>query len=170
MRSEDAVSRVKRALSVEMNDGAWFIWEKDEILKAQTEYGGIGLKFRCGIGEAPARLNRALQIGVDLGIGDPVTPDAILATTPYSIGDGSIFWKVYPIETMIAEKLHALVTLGDRNSRSKDIYDMNLFLPRANTELLKKAVKATFDFRSTAYPVALIETIRGLDHTVLRRG
>ena len=51
-------------------------------------------------------------------------------------------WSVYPIETIIAEKLHALVSHGDQNSRSKDVHDLAVFLPKADAKVLKEAVMA----------------------------
>ena len=57
-----------------------------------------------------------------------------------------ISWSVYPIETICAEKLHALISHGDLNSRSKDIHDLAIFLPKADGKTLKEAIKKVLFF------------------------
>ncbi|MBI3901121.1 MAG: nucleotidyl transferase AbiEii/AbiGii toxin family protein, partial [Chlamydiia bacterium] len=48
-------------------------------------------------------------------------------------------WSIYPIETIIAEKLHALINRGHLNSRSKDVFDLVAFLPTAKRSLLQSS-------------------------------
>ena len=62
--------------------------------------------------------------------------------------------KVYPPETIVSEKLHAIVKLGIANSRMKDFFDLWLLASRRefDTELLAKAVVRTFRRRKTAIP------------------
>jgi len=53
-----------------------------------------------------------------LEVGDPVTPGPQKEQTPsLPSGNDEISWSVYPIETICAEKLHALISSGDENSR-----------------------------------------------------
>lgn len=168
--SERAIEKIKKAMNEDMLDGAWFLFEKQEETAAQGEYGGLSLKFRGGLGETPAKIEKALRIGIDLGIGDPVTPGAVQRQTPQSIGEGTISWSVYPIETMIAEKLHALLFLGSKNSRSKDIYDMNLFRDKADPVALREAIERTFAYRDFPVPQSISEAISKIDTTILKRG
>jgi Nucleotidyl transferase AbiEii toxin, Type IV TA system len=60
--------------------------------------------------------------------------------------------RAYPVETVVAEKFEALVTLGMANSRLKDFYDLWLiaqtFELRQST--LVDAVRRTFERRRTA--------------------
>jgi hypothetical protein len=61
----------------------------------------------------------------------------------------------YPRETVIAEKLEALVKLGIANTRMKDFYDLWM-LSRDfafDGTLLSDAIKATFKRRRTEIPV-----------------
>jgi hypothetical protein len=109
-------------------------------------------------------------IHIDLGIGDPVTPAPRLISTSFTIGEGSLTWQVYPVETILAEKLHAMVILGDRNSRAKDVYDVQLFLPQANPTMLREAIKATFTFRGDQLPATIWEALASIDTSVLKRG
>lgn len=64
--------------------------------------------------------------------------------------------RVYPPETVVAEKYEALVRLGVINSRVKDFYDLwTLASERAFTgTILATAISATFTRRDTPLPTA----------------
>ena len=81
-----------------------------------------------------------------------------------------ISWSVYPIETICAEKLHALISHGDQNSRSKDVHDLVVFLPKADGPTLKKALKRSFEFRSTEPPKSFYQEIKNINTDWLERG
>jgi hypothetical protein len=77
-------------------------------------------------------LKRAQVVHFDVGIGNPITLGPKIIETPLLLlPQEHIRWSVYPVEMIIAEKLHALIAHGDINSRSKDIYDLANFLPKA---------------------------------------
>ena len=59
---------------------------------------------------------------------------------------------------------------GEGSSRSKDIFDLAHFLPKANISLLKKALKACFNYRGTKLPRDLADFISRIDTTLLKRG
>jgi len=62
--------------------------------------------------------------------------------------------RAYPIYTVLAEKLHAIVDGGMRNSRMKDFYDV-WFLrstPSLDVNQLRTAVQQTFARRQTPMP------------------
>jgi len=60
----------------------------------------------------------------------------------------------YPPETVIAEKLQAMVYLGEINSRMKDYYDIWLLNHQCDFDgaTLQKAIIATFQKRATPIP------------------
>src|SRR6185436_16388881 len=59
--------------------------------------------------------------------------------------------RAYPQEAVVAEKLHALVDLGERNSRYKDFYDLHVLARQFPFEgpRLTRAISATFSRRDT---------------------
>ena len=63
-----------------------------------------------------------------------------------------------------------MVVLGDRNSRSKDVYDVQVFLPQADPAALSEALKATFRFRGDQQPKTISSVLSLIDTSVLRRG
>ena len=72
-----------------------------------------------------AFLERArIPLQIDIGFGDVVTPNAEKIDYPTILKFPSPNIRAYPRETVVAEKLHAMVVLGIANSRMKDFYDL----------------------------------------------
>lgn len=116
-------------------------------------------------------LTKAQIIHFDLGIGDPITPGPQKIEMPSMLPKGEdISWSVYPIETICAEKIHALIAHGNINSRSKDVHDLSVFLPKAESAILGEALKKCFAFRKTEMPESFSETIKAINTTSLQRG
>ena len=168
---ESTLKIVKENAEKDLNDGVWFRFEDQINLATQGEYGGIRHSYRAGLGEVLKNLKKAQVINFDLGIGDPVTPRPQQKKTQSLLaGNDEISWAVYPIETICAEKLHALISHGDQNSRSKDVHDLAIFLPRVDGPTLKEALKRCFEFRSTDLPQSFHAEIKNLNTDWLERG
>jgi predicted nucleotidyltransferase component of viral defense system len=165
---EATLKLTREAAEADFDDGVWFRFENQMDLEAQGEYGGIRQTFRAGFGEVPKKLLKAQTINFDLGIGDPVSPVSSKIVTLLS--NEELSWSVYPIETIIAEKLHALVARGDLNSRSKDVFDLVAFLPKGNTAALQESLKKCFKYRETDLPGRLSDVVKELDTKTLERG
>jgi hypothetical protein len=89
-----------------------------------------------------------------IGFGDAVTPAAVEIDYPTLLDAPPPKLRAYPVETVVAEKFEALVTLGIANSRLKDFYD--LWMISRTFELrqatLIEAVRRTFERRRTVLP------------------
>ncbi|EEZ93558.1 conserved hypothetical protein [Legionella longbeachae D-4968] len=99
-----------------------------------------------------------IKIQIDIGYGDAVTPGPIDAYYPVLLSDlPAPKIRTYPIYTVIAEKLHAIVLLGMVNSRLKDYLDLYVLLSneQIDNQILAKAIQATFTRRGMALPEAL---------------
>ena len=168
---EETLERVKQQAESDLNDGVWFRFESQVDLATQGEYGGIRHSYRAGIGEVLKNIKKAQVVHFDLGICDPVTPGPQKKQTPSLLsGNDEISWSVYPIETICAEKLHALISHGDQNSRSKDVHDLAVFLPKVDGPTLKEALKRSFEFRSTELPKSFHTEIKNINTDWLERG
>ncbi len=126
---------------------------KGEVIKADREYPGVRIRLTAFIAGTPTRIN--LQI--DVGFGDIVTPAAQLTSLPALLADlPAPQLYAYNRETVIAEKFEAMVLLGIGNTRMKDFYDL-WYLSQHFTfegDLLGRAIAATFDRRRTRLPIA----------------
>jgi hypothetical protein len=120
-------------------------------IKEDQEYEGVRIKLNALLTGTSTRLD--LQI--DIGFGDAVTPQVRVAEFPTILeGFPAPSLKTYTPETVIAEKFQAMVTLGIANSRMKDFYDIWYLCQNFMFEgiTLSRAIQATFDRRKTPLP------------------
>ncbi|MBP7382406.1 nucleotidyl transferase AbiEii/AbiGii toxin family protein [Myxococcota bacterium] len=120
-------------------------------IRDDQEYGGIRVEFVARIKTAQVRVQ------VDVGFGDAITPDARMVEFPTMLDFPVPRLRAYPRETVVAEKLNAVVVLGLANSRMKDFFDVRVLARDFdfNGEVLTRAIRATFDRRGTAIPPKL---------------
>lgn len=164
------VNIIKEAVSSDIGDGVWFIFDNEIDLETQNEYGGIRLNFRAGTGKVITDIKKAKIINIDIGYGDPITPSPIKSTIKTILDDSELSWRIYPVETTVAEKLHALVSRQSFNSISKDIYDLFLLLPKCDKEILAQAIKATFKYSSENIPKSFSQLLLNIDTKILEAG
>jgi hypothetical protein len=121
-----------------------------EPIREEQEYGGQRVKLEARLGQA------RIDLQVDVGFGDVITPGAETIAYPTLLGMEPPRLRAYPRETVVAEKLEALVKLGLANSRMKDFFDLAI-LARSFPfpgPILRDAIQATFQRRGTMIPVA----------------
>lgn len=166
----DSLTLARRAMESQIGDHVSFIFEREIELATQNEYGGIRLEYRSCLGPVPKNQSKLAKIKIDIGVGDPVVPGPVLSKLQSNFLSDTISWCVYPIETILSEKIHSLISNADRNSRSKDIYDLSIHISKSDPEVLKTALVATFSYRQTDLPSPLSSALSGIDTSVLRRG
>lgn len=86
------------------------------------------------------------------------TPGPVDAVYPVLIADfAAPYLRTYPVYTVIAEKLYAMVLLGMTKSRLKDYLDLSVLLEREALDpaTLATAIAATFTRRGTTLPTEL---------------
>lgn len=120
---------------------------KGEIINIKKEYTGVRLSIN-------AFLDRSREtLILDISFGD------IIIDGPNSLFLQDRKFFVYPIESVIAEKLEAIVALGENNNRLKDYYDLYYILKEFefSHDKLKRAVYQTFKNRNTALEFSIFE-------------
>ncbi len=103
--------------------------------------GGRAMRFRMeGI-----LGNIRLRLQVDIGVGDAINPPPTRSAYPTLLDQPQPVVWVYPRETFIAEKFAAMVVLGRRNSRIKDVWDIAALATDSFFQgpALQRAVRAT---------------------------
>lgn len=99
------------------------------------------------------------QISVDIGFGDVVTPYPLSLDYPLLLPNvPAVELYAYSLETLIAEKFHAMVDRDESNSRMKDFFDVyQLFANHIiDRELLSEAIVCTFKNRNPPYRANLM--------------
>jgi hypothetical protein len=119
--------------------------------RQDQEYQGASLKLIAQLGSAEIHLQ------IDFGFGGIITPGAQSAELPVLLDLPPPRLLVYPRETVVAEKLQAMVSLGIANSRMKDFYDIWYLANRFDFDgdPLSRAIAATFQRRQTELPSSL---------------
>jgi predicted nucleotidyltransferase component of viral defense system len=117
-------------------------------IRDDTEYAGVRVRTNASI--AGARL----PIQIAIGFGDAITPEAVEIVYPVLLDAPAPVLRAYPPETVVAEKVQSIVSLGVANSRMKDFYDLWMI---AQTfafagAVLRDAVQRTFERRRTSWP------------------
>ena len=113
--------------------------------------------------EIQARLGKSrLPLQIDVGFGDAVVPEAVRLVYPTLLDFPAPVIRAYRRETVVAEKLQAMVQHGLDNSRMKDLCDVRALSQRFafSGEPLTAAISATFGSRGGAVPQALPVTFR----------
>ncbi len=124
-----------------------------EITGAGAKYGGPRFLAVCQI----AAKNFGTPFGIDIGFGDPVFGEFDTITAPDVldfIGVPPPVIRVYPVETHLAEKLHAYtMRYADHNSNSrvKDLPDLALLatMRPLRSDAIRAALAQTFKHRAT---------------------
>ena len=119
-----------------------------EAIRAEDESAGtrVTLPARCG--------SARLMLQIDMGLGDSVWPLPQLHAYPALLEFPPPTVLVYPPEAVVAEKLEAMIVLGDRNSRIKDFFDLHHLANRFEFDraTLTEAIRRTFERRRTPVP------------------
>lgn len=140
--------------SQEADDGMTFDPESVTVnaIRKEAGYPGVRVVLRGELAGARCRIQ------IDIGFGDAVTPAAQESDYPILLTDlPAPRLRTYPVYTVIAEKLDAIVLLGMANTRLKDYLDLWVLMEREELDptLLAQAVLATFARRAHPLPAAV---------------
>jgi hypothetical protein len=152
---DDLLDRLRSAADRSLGDFMVFTLRPDErhpeIQNDAMPYEGLRCRAECTVaGKVYGR-----PFGVDVAFGDPMLggPESMIAADALAFaGIAPPTMRVYPVETHIAEKLHAYTMPRARpNSRVKDLPDIALIATAGRVEAarVRAAIEQTFAFRGT---------------------
>lgn len=133
-------------------DDDGLIFHKDSVsvesIRDDNEYGGMRVNLLVTLGQV------RIPVQIDIGFADAITPKAVTQEFPVLLGGPSPRISMYPPETAIAEKFHAITIRGILNSRMKDYYDIWALSQAFEFDgtVLSRAIAATFKRRNTEVP------------------
>ena len=114
------------------------------------KYAGIGASIIARI------KNTKTPFGIDFGVGDVIVPYQEKRKLPTQLPDfNSPTVNTYSIETTIAEKLDAILSLMEFSSRMKDYYDIYYLANKFDFDgaILTEALKKTFANRNHNFTI-----------------
>lgn len=137
-------------IETEYEDGIVYLPEtvRAEAIREENEYDGVRIKLEFRMG----RTGEFMQI--DIGFGDALSPPPTAINFPSILEMPSPPFRAYCRDTVVAEKVEAMVSLGYANSRMKDFYDIYRLSQEFNFDgkVLSKAIELTFARRKTTVP------------------
>ena len=151
----ELIMRLRRAAELELGDSMTFTVTPDadhpEITNEGMIYDGQRYRVACTLAGKPY----GNPFGLDIAFADPIFGEPDVITTADTLAFAGIpptSVQVYPLETHIAEKLHAYTMPRLRpNSRVKDLPDIALLASARSIDAkrLRDALEQTFTFRKT---------------------
>lgn len=152
---DDLVDVIKEILTVKIEDGLRFDSHSVEAenITEDGDYKGVRIKFYVFLENSTERVQ------LDIGFGDKIIAGPVNIEFPTILDFPAPKLKVYSIETAIAEKFEAIVSLQLLTSRMKDFYDILFFAENYNfkKETLIQALTTTFKNRLTSLELSKIE-------------
>ena len=127
--------------------GVWFeVLNNGDNIRLEDKYGGVRYHI---VGHLS---NIRIPFAIDIATGDPIYPDAKIELYTTILNE-DILLRLYPLESVLAEKLQTVLARAENNSRSKDFYDIYTIMKnnekQVDMKALKVSVDLTFAYRKT---------------------
>lgn len=125
------------------------------------KYAGIGASVVARI------KNTKTPFSIDFGVGDVIVPKQEKRKIPTQLSDfDAPTVNTYSLETTIAEKIDAILSLMEFSSRMKDYYDIYYLANKFDFDgaTLTEALKKTFENRGHSFTVEQFEQVMDFDN------
>ena len=156
---EQLKSVLEEIIAVETgNDFVTFEIKDVAPIAVAKKYAGIGASVVARI------KNTKTPFSIDFGIGDVIVPKQEKRKIPTQLTDfDAPTVNTYSVETTIAEKIDAILSLMEFSSRMKDYYDIYYIANKFNFDgkVLTEALKKTFANREHIFTVEQFEQVIG---------
>ena len=134
---------------------------KDVVpIAVAKKYAGVGASVVARI------KNTKTPFSIDFGVGDVIVPKQEKRKIPTQLSDfDAPTVNTYSLETTIAEKIDAILSLMEFSSRMKDYYDIYYLANKFDFDgaTLTEALKKTFENRGHSFTIEQFEQVMGFD-------
>ncbi|HEY5122461.1 MAG TPA: nucleotidyl transferase AbiEii/AbiGii toxin family protein [Ignavibacteria bacterium] len=146
-KNEDIKRAIIEILSINYEDGLLFDNKKIDVVDIinDGDYQGIRIKFDAYLQNARERIQ------IDIGFGDEITSGPVELDFPTLLDFPAPRLFAYSLESALAEKFEAIVSINLATSRMKDFYDIAFLAKNCHFEktILREALFTTFNNRKT---------------------
>lgn len=145
------------------NDFVTFEIKDVAPIAVAKKYAGIGASIVAHI------KNTRTPFGIDFGVGDVIVPKQEKRKIPTQLDDFiAPTVNTYSIETTIAEKIDAILSLMEFSSRMKDYYDIYYLANKFDFggKILTEALRKTFANREHNFTAKQFEQVMSFDEDV----
>lgn len=142
------------------NDFVTFEIKDIAPIAVAKKYAGIGASLVARI------KNTKTPFSIDFGVGDVIVPNQEKRRIPTQLEDFEApMVNTYSLETTIAEKIDAILSLMEFSSRMKDYYDIYYLANKFdfNGNILSNALRKTFENRGHTFTTEQFEAVMSFD-------
>ena len=142
------------------NDFVTFEIKDIAPIAVAKKYAGIGASIIARI------KNTKTPFSIDFGVGDIIVPKQEKRKIPTQLSDfDAPIVNTYSIETTVAEKIDAILSLMEFSSRMKDYYDIYYLANKFDFDgaTLTEALKKTFENRNHNFTIEQFEQMLEFD-------
>lgn len=142
------------------NDFVTFEIKDIAPIAVAKKYAGIGASIIARI------KNTKTPFSIDFGVGDIIVPKQEKRKIPTQLSDfDAPMVNTYSIETTVAEKIDAILSLMEFSSRMKDYYDIYYLANKFDFDgvTLTEALKKTFENRNHNFTIEQFEQMLAFD-------
>ncbi len=142
------------------NDFVNFEMEDIAPIAVAKKYAGIGVSLVARI------KNTKTPFSIDVGVGDVIVPKQEKRRIPTQLDDFTApTVNTYSLETTIAEKIDAILSLMEFSSRMKDYYDIYYLANKFDFDgkVLTEALRKTFTNREHIFTLEQFEQVMAFD-------
>ena len=142
------------------NDFVTFEIKSIAPIAIAKKYAGIGAALIARI------KNTRTPFTIDFGVGDVIVPKQEKRRIPTQLADFTApVVNTYSIETTVAEKLDAILSLMEFSSRMKDYYDIYYLAGKFDFDgwILSEALRKTFANREHSFTIEQFEQVMRFD-------
>lgn len=143
------------------NDFVTFEIKDVAPIAVAKKYAGIGASVVARI------KNTKTPFSIDFGVGDVIVPKQEKRKIPTQLSDFEMpTVNTYSVESTIAEKIDAILSLMEFSSRMKDYYDIYYIANKFdfNGNVLSEALRKTFINREHTFTTEQFEQVMGFDN------
>lgn len=161
---EDMERIFREVVEIPVEDGVTFQIKSIGNIMEEAEYGGIRIALEAHLDQSVTPLK------LDVSTGDVITPGEIRYAYPLMFENRTISLMVYPLETVLAEKVETILSRATLNMRMRDFYDVFILVENCwdsiRTDSLRAAIRATADSRgSTALLNSVGKTLSAIQES-----
>ena len=142
------------------NDFVTFEIKDIAPIAVAKKYAGIGVSLVARI------KNTKTPFSIDFGVGDVIVPKQEKRKIPTQLDDFTApIVNTYSLETTIAEKIDAILSLMEFSSRMKDYYDIYYLANKFDFDgaTLTEALRKTFENRGHTFTAEQFEQVMAFD-------
>ena len=142
------------------NDFVTFEMKDIVPIAVAKKYAGIGVSLVARI------KNTKIPFSIDFGVGDVIVPKQEKRRIPTQLdGFTAPTVNTYSLETTIAEKIDAILSLMEFSSRMKDYYDIYYLANKFDFDgaTLTEALRKTFENRGHTFTAEQFEQVMAFD-------